>query len=612
MKNTKKQNHQIHSHNLLFIVVFTLLAVVVYFTQLNSVFFKTSVVSFPEHAPFNGTSYPIKKVLNWVKAPADKWTATYSTLSSTDLVDIPVYEPEKLTIANDTLKWGNAADDVIRIAKTTYSVPYMGNYKLDGKENVGSHPAVDIKVPEGTPVYAMANGTVVKVSNISSGFGHHVVLRHNNFPSLDDPNAKTLVYSSYSHLSDILVSVGDVVKKGQQIALSGKTGTATTPHLHFQLDNSNSPWNPYWPFTTQEAYNAGLDFFGAINAGLGKENALASTINPMKYVEKYKDYAVADSYVDTSTNTDTPVDTTPVVDTPPTTTVDNPPTQTEPSVLQFTVETSSQYYVAQEPIFFIYMKDQYGNHFEQALDDSVVVTSTEGNFVANKVLLGSLDFDSNGKVTNSLKELKQGRDKVKITYKGETFYSEWFDIVNPSETEQLFSDVPATSKYADATKYLASNGIVNGYPDGTFKPDQAVSRAEALKLIYEAAKLELSNGKLSFKDTKKTEWFTKYIYTAYKNGVVKGYEDNTFKPANIVTKAEFFKMLFEATEVNVGDSVSQAPYKDVNVTDWFAPYVSYAKTAGIVDGGGNFNPTKGMSRGEVADALYRMILAKNS
>src|SRR5690606_16716036 len=58
-------------------------------------------------------------------------------------------------------------------------------------------------------------------------------------------------------------------------------------------------WHPYWPFTSLEASNAGLSFFEALNAGLGKEAGIAATINPLVYVQKYKSGTSLPTEVDT-------------------------------------------------------------------------------------------------------------------------------------------------------------------------------------------------------------------------------------------------------------------------------------------------------------------------
>lgn len=71
------------------------------------------------------------------------------------------------------------------------------------------------------------------------------------------------------------------------VARVGMTGLATTPHLHLQIDKSDAPFHPYWPFTTSDSKKAGLGFFDSINAGLGKENAIAYTIHPMNFINMY-------------------------------------------------------------------------------------------------------------------------------------------------------------------------------------------------------------------------------------------------------------------------------------------------------------------------------------
>lgn len=164
---------------------------------------------------------------------------------------------------------------------------YLGNYELDHQENAGSHLAVDIRVPQGTPIHAVANGIVSTVVEKNSGFGYYIVLEHPNVPDYPNTTKKTTLYSTYNHLGKINVKTGQVVKKGDVIALSGNTGTSTTPHLHFQIDRKDAPWHPYWPFSSQEASQAGLSFFDAINEGLNQNKAKDYTVNPMLWVQAH-------------------------------------------------------------------------------------------------------------------------------------------------------------------------------------------------------------------------------------------------------------------------------------------------------------------------------------
>lgn len=492
------------------------------FVDVNSILYQANVLDYPEHEPFDGTTYPIKEVPNWSKFDSSKKGLSYSELDSGDLIDIPYYDARELRTNADSLKWGDEDDNKIRNAKITYSVPYMGNYELDGNEDAGSHAAVDIKIPTGTPVFSMANGTVVKAVSQSSGFGHHIVIKHNNFPTLEDSSANTVIYSSYSHLSDIQVSVGDVVSKGDQIALSGATGTATTPHLHFQIDNDLAPWHPFFPFTFQEASDAGLDFFSAVNAGLGREKALETTIHPLDYVQAY-------------------------------------------------------------------------------LNSKATSKSVESEKLSKK--------EQREKDRQERKRKKQeeaeGIEEVIVT---EDYIEPTIVLAESSATVSEFSDVTTDSPYYEAVTFLADKGIVKGYSDGTFRPDQLVNRAEALKFILEGIKADLIRGSLPFYDVMETEWYAEYLYTGYQREIVNGNPDGSFRPQDPVNKAEFLKILFKGMQVDINPRVIQPPYRDVSTDEWFAPYFAYAKDLGIINGGTKkIGPSEPMTRAEVADAMYKLI-----
>ena len=95
------------------------------------------------------------------------------------------------------------------------------------------HGGVDLAVSEGTPVYAADNGKVIVAEDSGNGYGNYVILDHQN-------GFKTL----YGHNSQLLVSVGDVVSKGDKIAFSGNTGNSTGPHLHFEVQVNDEKVDP--------------------------------------------------------------------------------------------------------------------------------------------------------------------------------------------------------------------------------------------------------------------------------------------------------------------------------------------------------------------------------
>lgn len=164
-----------------------------------------------------------------------------------------------------------------------YSIGHMGSYQT-GEEGDGSHPGVDIRVPAGTPIRSIANGIVTQVRE-SDGFGKLIVIRHPHMPDPENPATATVLHSVYAHVQEQFVTEGEVVRKGQEIGLSGSTGMVTGPHLHFQIDRDNAEWHPYWPFTGTDLRKAGWTLTEAINKGLHQEQGYAHTVNPMLFVQ---------------------------------------------------------------------------------------------------------------------------------------------------------------------------------------------------------------------------------------------------------------------------------------------------------------------------------------
>ncbi|MEV7018078.1 M23 family metallopeptidase [Streptomyces sp. NPDC093991] len=127
-----------------------------------------------------------------------------------------------------------AAAKAARAKKAASWIDPVENYKLSASfaQNGGmwasKHSGQDYAVPTGTPVLAAHGGTVVKAGGNGAGdgpaYGNAVVIKHGS-----------QTYSQYAHLSSVNVKVGQVVKTGQKIALSGNTGNSSGPHLHFEI-----------------------------------------------------------------------------------------------------------------------------------------------------------------------------------------------------------------------------------------------------------------------------------------------------------------------------------------------------------------------------------------
>lgn len=192
----------------------------------------------------------------------------------------------------------------------------------------------------------------------------------------------------------------------------------------------------------------------------------------------------------------------------------------------------------------------------------------------------------------------------------------------------LFTDIDENHPYLPAIRYLKQNGVINGYPDGSFKPKQEVNRAEALKFLTLSEKIlgqgtASEDAELLFLDEAASEgvenfdltdvpedsWYFRYVKQAFKNEIIKGYGDRTFRPANTVNLAEAVKMLLETNKVALppAEEITENPFKDAYMNEWYAPYILYAKEKYILiaDMDLKVRPEKDITRQEMANLIYR-------
>ncbi|MFA6305182.1 MAG: S-layer homology domain-containing protein [Candidatus Gracilibacteria bacterium] len=180
----------------------------------------------------------------------------------------------------------------------------------------------------------------------------------------------------------------------------------------------------------------------------------------------------------------------------------------------------------------------------------------------------------------------------------------------PQSVFASFPDVQSSHKNYTAIIYLQENGIIKGYSDNTFKPDNLVNRVEFLKIMIEGSGIitDIST-KTPFSDINDQAWYAPYVRKAYDSGWIQGYADNTFKPSQTITKAEALKILGKAQNWQIPETVTTAPFLDSKLTDWFTPYVEFAKEKELLEETGRlFFPNEEMSRAKISETVYRSII----
>lgn len=134
-------------------------------------------------------------------------------------------------------------------------------YRIDPIYKVKKfHHGVDFSAPQGTPVYAPGNGTIISTKKSRKGYGNQIEIDHGYG-----------LVTFYAHLKEIKVKNGDYVQRGQEIASIGNTGKSTAPHLHYEVRKNNRTANPIYYFfndLTPEEYEMLLDLSKLPNQSL--------------------------------------------------------------------------------------------------------------------------------------------------------------------------------------------------------------------------------------------------------------------------------------------------------------------------------------------------------
>lgn len=181
------------------------------------------------------------------------------------------------------------------------------------------------------------------------------------------------------------------------------------------------------------------------------------------------------------------------------------------------------------------------------------------------------------------------------------------ELLNLQITKPSYSDVKGTQWFSEHIGYLANKEQINGYDDGTFKPYQEITRAEAAVLIGRAKSLDGNLQKTTFTDVSETSFASGYIQSAVDAGIISGYKDGTFKPDKKVTRGEMAILLAKAFNLTPTTSTTSI-FVDLSSSMAAYPYILPIIEAKVTVGYGDntFKPYNEITRSEFAAFLARI------
>ncbi|MBD2872054.1 InlB B-repeat-containing protein [Paenibacillus arenilitoris] len=178
-----------------------------------------------------------------------------------------------------------------------------------------------------------------------------------------------------------------------------------------------------------------------------------------------------------------------------------------------------------------------------------------------------------------------------------------------TEPEIFFNDV--SGHWAEARiEQAVTAGIVSGYPDGTFRPKQTVTRAEFIVLLMRVLRPEKGQAaELPYSDADTIEaWAAESVAQAVQAGIVSGFEDGSFRPDAEMTRAEMAVMLANALGNPDGESAATRFEDEERIPAWAKGAVNAVSELGIVQGSANrFNPAGKTTRAEAVTVLLNLL-----
>lgn len=167
-----------------------------------------------------------------------------------------------------------------------------------------------------------------------------------------------------------------------------------------------------------------------------------------------------------------------------------------------------------------------------------------------------------------------------------------------------FTDVKETNSHYQNILALQEAGVIKGYSDGTFKPGHAVTRGQAAKMLVNAFELEKGTAGTPFTDVASSNEYHDAIQTLASQGFIKGYSDGTFKPNQPITRGQFSKILTKILNITGEGTL---PFKDISTGNEYYNSIAALYENGLTKGTSatTYSPYANVTRGQFASFIVR-------
>ncbi len=179
-----------------------------------------------------------------------------------------------------------------------------------------------------------------------------------------------------------------------------------------------------------------------------------------------------------------------------------------------------------------------------------------------------------------------------------------------AESTIKFTDVDENTEVGKAIYKLVDAGIVNGNGDGTFTPNNNVTRAELCKMVNNVWKFT-KPAATGFSDVTEDKWYYNHVLIGKEAGYINGFDDGTFRGDDNVTREQVCAILYRVDNMNLP---TDAPIVSDEISDWAIIYVMAILNKGLIpiEEGSKFRATEDMKRSEVALVLAKYIPEKSN